>query len=272
MHIHHRDLDHISGSSLNGTVHGVALAVTTQGPVARIDVAEVAPPPHQGGDVAIFAGLLHHFGHVALQPVVGFKVVFDEFSGFLAGDVEFLAETIAARAVHDGEIDRFGLIAMQAGDFIVRDIENERGGGSVNVLLILKGLQHVLFTADLGNEAQLNLRIIRCQKDVVFVAGNKCFTYPRTLFCPDRDILNVRIAAAQPPGGYQSLVEGGMNASAARVDQFGQRIDVGRAQFGQPPVAQDLVDDRILGREFRQFFLTGAVLSTLGAPPAVGDL
>lgn len=63
---------------------------------------------------------------------------------------------------------------------------------------------------------------------------------------PDRDVLQVRVGAGEPPGGRRRLVEGGVDAARLRVDQVGQRVEVGVLQLGQLAPGLDLLDDRVL--------------------------
>ena len=45
---------------------------------------------------------------------------------------------------------------------------------------------------------------------------------------------------AQPPRGGDRLVEGGVDAAGLRVDELGQRIDVGRLELLHAAVLEDL--------------------------------
>ena len=50
----------------------------------------------------------------------------------------------------------------------------------------------------------------------------------------DGDVLQVRVAAAQPSGRGDGLVEARVHAAGVRVDEQGQRVDVGALQLHQP--------------------------------------
>ncbi len=50
---------------------------------------------------------------------------------------------------------------------------------------------------------------------------------------PDGDVLQVRIAAAQPAGSRHRLVEAGVDAAGVGIHELGQGVDVGAFQLHQ---------------------------------------
>ena len=56
----------------------------------------------------------------------------------------------------------------------------------------------------------------------------------------DRDVLQVRVAAAQPAGRRDRLVEARVHAAGFGVDELRQRVDVGALQLHQPAPLENL--------------------------------
>src|SRR5258708_24946523 len=56
---------------------------------------------------------------------------------------------------------------------------------------------------------------------------------------PDRDVLEIGIAAAQPPGGGDRLVEAGVDAPGVRIDELRQGVDVPALELHQAAPVDD---------------------------------
>ena len=62
----------------------------------------------------------------------------------------------------------------------------------------------------------------------------------------DRDVHEVRVRRGQPAGSGARLAERRMDASAHRIDELGQRVDVRRLELGQLAMLEDQSDDGML--------------------------
>ena len=62
------------------------------------------------------------------------------------------------------------------------------------------------------------------------------------------DVLQIRVARAQPPGRGDGLVEGGVQAAGRGIHRRRQRVDVGRLQLRERAVLEDLRRQRMLLR------------------------
>ena len=110
---------------------------------------------------------------------------------------------------------------------------------------------------DMGQDAQLLLRVVGAEQEVARCRheGAADASAERG---PDRDVLEVRIGARQPPGGGHRLGVGGVHA-APLVGQERKRVDVGGLELRDLAVFEDEVDhlvlvtqlleDRCVGRE-----------------------
>ena len=107
----------------------------------------------------------------------------------------------------------------------------------MNVIAFLKRVKHHFVTRDVGQQTQLELRIIRRDQ---FVAG---FSHERAPDSPpqlsaNRNVLQVRIARRETAGCRDGLIERTMNAPVAR-DLVRQRIRVHALQFFQLAIFDD---------------------------------
>ena len=94
--------------------------------------------------------------------------------------------------------------------------------------------------------AQLDLRVVRRDQHVSRIGDEGAPDLPAELG-PDRNVLQIRVAAAQPSGRGDGLIEAGVNAAGVGVDQLRQRVDVGALQFLQRPPLEN--EPRQLVRE-----------------------
>ena len=78
----------------------------------------------------------------------------------------------------------------------------------------------------MGQDAQLDLGVIGREK-LPSPARDKGFSDLASLLGADGDILQVRVAAAQPAGCGHGLVERGVDAPGLRVNQLQECIGVG---------------------------------------------
>ena len=70
----------------------------------------------------------------------------------------------------------------------------------------------------------------------------------------DRDVLQVRIAAAQPAGRGHRLVEAGVHAAGLRVHELRQRVDVGALQLHQRPPLENQARQVVRERQLLEHF------------------
>jgi hypothetical protein len=118
----------------------------------------------------------------------------------------------------------------------------------VDVRLAREGILEVLVAADVREDAQLDLRVVRGEQRDVRRPGDERPPDAPAERRPDRDVLEVRVARRQPPGGRDGLVERRVQPPV-RGDQRRQRLDVGRAELRVDPPLEQLVDHRVGGAE-----------------------
>ena len=112
-----------------------------------------------------------------------------------------------------------------------RAAKNLGGRAAMDVLLLEEGVHQGALAAEVGQHAELDLRVVRREEDEA-VLRHKTGPDPAALFSADGDVLEVGLVAAQPPGGRDRLVEARVDAPL-RVDAVLQRVDVGALELGQ---------------------------------------
>ena len=90
------------------------------------------------------------------------------------------------------------------------------------------------------------------------MAGHKRRADFAAFFGADRDVLQVRIAGAEPAGGGDDLVERRVNAARFGMDHHRQRIDVGVLELGVLAVLDDLRRQRMRRGKFFEHVGVGA--------------
>src|SRR4051812_40879566 len=97
----------------------------------------------------------------------------------------------------------------------------------MNIFSLFKRVAHVGVTADSGYYPQFYLRIIGAYQYMIFVTGDKSFSYFASAFRTHRDILQVGIVAAKPAGNRDCLVVAGVDPARFTVDHQWQGVDIG---------------------------------------------
>ena len=133
-------------------------------------------------------------------------------SGLLARKLGGLLQAELAHAVDDAEIDRLGQAAhirLDPGDI---HAEKLGGGGGMDILVLPEGLQQALILGEMGQDPQIDLRIIAGHENGAGRRDKGLADFPAQ-FAPDRDILQIGVAGGKPAGGGAGLVEAGMHPS-----------------------------------------------------------
>ena len=102
----------------------------------------------------------------------------------------------------------------------------------VDVLAGAERLDQRLFAGQVREHAQLDLRVVGGDQHVARRGDERAPDLAAELGA-DRDVLQVRVGAAQAPGGGDGLVEAGVHAAGLGMHQQRQRVDVGALQLVQ---------------------------------------
>ena len=132
----------------------------------------------------------------------------------------------------------------------------------MHIVAVVVGLHQHLFTGEVGEDAQFDLGVVGTEQQPALL-GQEGFADPAGELCADRDVLQVGIAAAQPAGGGDGLVEIGVHPAGFRLHQGRQGLHIGAEQLAEGAVLQHQGHHRVV---VFQFLEHGGV----GAPAGLG--
>ena len=188
----------------------------------------------------------------------------------LVEDAELRRQAEGGDAVDDAEVDGLGAVAgflVELGDWNAEDF---RCGEGVDVLAGAVGVEQERVLGEVGHEAELDLRVVGGHEQV---AGGRDEGGANLAAegGADGDVLQIGIGGREPTGGGADLVEGGVDA-AFRVDEVGQRIQVGGAELGELAVFEDERGDGVMLGEFFEDVLRGGDDLALAVLHGLGEL
>ncbi len=189
---HHGELDDVGCGALDGSVDGIALTEAPHHGIPRVDVGQHATTAVEGGHIAFFACLGNGAVDVVTHLGEGRVIAVDKHLGFLARDIQALCQTKSADAVQDAEIGRFGLASLVTGDLFQGFVVDACSGDGVDVMVVGKGVKHRFVVAQVSDQSQLDLGVVRTEEHVA-VGGNEGAADLLALVNTHGDILQVGI-------------------------------------------------------------------------------
>ena len=121
-------------------------------------------------------------------------------------EVQTLRQSRRTDAVDHAEVDRLGGPAHRLGDVLTLYVENLFGNERVHVAILGEGLLQLEVAAKVGQQAQLDLRIVGGQQQPAIFRQERLADLPPH-FRPDGDVLQIRLAGAEPTGRRHGLLE-----------------------------------------------------------------
>ena len=189
----HGDLNNVCGCTLYRGIDGAPLGVTADDGVARPDVGQEEAAAEERLHVTLLRGRLDRCVHVSLDAWVGGEVAVDQLAGFGAGDGEALGQAKGGDAVDDAKVGRLGAAAHVGGDLLGGDAEDLGGRGGVDVGTVAEGVGHVFVAAEMGHDAQLDLRIVGRKEDGFGVVSGEGFADLAAQLLAHGDVLQVGV-------------------------------------------------------------------------------
>jgi len=122
----------------------------------------------------------------------------------------------------------------------------------MNVLSIPERFHQNRVARHMGQQAQFNLRIVR-HDEFPSRTRDECRANLPAQLRSNGNVLQIRVRRREPSRGGARLVETGVQAARARVDQRRQRIDVRALELGELAVLEDFAHDFVLLREILQY-------------------
>ena len=174
--------------------------------------------------------------------------------GLTAGNIQPFGQTESRYAVDNAEIGGFCFTSHLFAYLIDVYLVYFCGCGGVYILSRDKGLGHGRVAAEVGHDAQFDLRVVGREKQLPLF-GNKSSAYFPTFVIAYGDILQVGVTRTESSRCSNGLVERGVYFPGRGVDEFGQGIDIGAEQFAQASVFEYLVDYGVsVAQLFENFF------------------
>src|SRR6516164_3613083 len=115
----------------------------------------------QGQNVAVLSGERLRRLHVVPDAREALEIFPDIGAGFLPLDAKLVRQSESRDAVDDAEVDRLRPPAHFGWHALDRYCKHLRGGHGVDIEILAKCLPQRLDLRDLGQESQLDLRIVR---------------------------------------------------------------------------------------------------------------
>ncbi len=151
---------------------------------------------------------------------------------------QVLGQPVRAHAVNDAEVDGLGLAPQIVGDHLGKDLKYLGRRAAVDILVFLEGLDQNRVLGAVGQNAQLDLGVVG-REHLPALAGDERLPDLAALLGADGDVLQIGVAAAQPAGNGDGLVERGMDTSRLGVNHLQKRVGVGGFELRQGTVAQN---------------------------------
>ena len=144
-----------------------------------------------------------------------------------------LREPVRGQPVDHAEIDRLGDPPHGFVDRRLGDPEDPRGDGRVDVVVRGKGPAQGRIVGIMGQNPQLDLRVVGRQERPARAARDERLADLAPVLGPDRDVLEVGVARAEPAGRRHALVERGVDPAVRGMHEPGQRVEIGALELGK---------------------------------------
>ena len=222
---YHGNFDDVCRAALYRGIDGVAFGITAHHCVVAGDGAQIAFTMVNGFGISLFTRCFNALLHVFLHFGIRGEIAVNQFFGFRTAYVHPFGQSEYGDTVYDAEIGCFGLASFFAGNFFQRFFVNLCGGSGMDVVPFAESLYHVRVAAQMGHDTQFDLGVVGREEFTTWFR-DKSLTDFFAFLVAYRDVLQVRVTAAQPSGCGNGLIEGGVDMSGFGIDKLRQGIDV----------------------------------------------
>ena len=221
----HRDLDDVRVRALHHEVDRDPLAESARRAVTHPQLGHRPATPEQARHVAVTLGLLDRARDEVLDEREAREVGVDVLLRLLARDLEVLGEAEGRDPVDDPEVDHLRDRPLAGGQLGRVDAQHLRRRRRVDVLPTLECLPQLRLAGDVGEDPQLDLRVVGGDKPGAGFRDEGRADLAAELGA-DRDRLEIRVRRREATRRGDRLVEGRVQ-SAVRGEQRRQRPEVG---------------------------------------------
>ena len=171
--------------------------------------------------------------------------------------MDILGQGKSTHAIEDAEVYRFGCAPHFRCYHFTGHIEYLRRSGCVNVCAAEERLLHLLVAAEVCQQPQFDLAVVRIQQYAALPC-HKEFPHISSQLCAHRDILQVRLCGGDTSRPGLRLFVYSVD-SAVLAHRFQQPVYVGRTQLAVLPPFQHIVHDGIFAPELFQNVRIGGI-------------
>ena len=186
-------------------------------------------------------------------PCIARKVALDVSAGLLLRNAQLRGQAEGRDAVDDAEVDGLGAVAGLLVHGGGRHAEDLAGGEGVNVFVVLVGARQQRIAAEVSQQTQLDLRIIR-REQLSAGRGRESGANLAAQLGADGNVLQIRIDGGEPPGGRGRGLEGGMHARLG-IGQQRKRVDIRGFELREVAEFEDQAGHFVLLRQVFQHVL-----------------
>ena len=209
----------------------------------------------QGLHIAGLMGTLHHILHIPPHAREGGEVILQVRLGLGESNAQVLAQGEGGLAVDNAEVHRLGPAAHLMGYVLPVHPEHLGRRLGVEVAPRQEGRPHGLVPGDVGQDAQLNLGVVRVHQHMALRRRE----HPAELAAqvrPGGDVLQIRLRGAEAARGGDGHLEPRPDPPVG-VHGLQQSLGVGGFQLGVLPVLQHRVHNGMLEAELFQHLGVG---------------
>ena len=157
-------------------------------------------------------------------------------------DADVLRQRERALAVQQRVVDHLRDAAQVVRVPAAVGAEDLHRGPLVEIDALAERVDEHRLLGEMREHAELDLRVVGRNQHVAGIGDERAADLAAERRA-DRDVLQVRIAAAQAAGGGDRLVEAGVHAAGLGIHELRQRVDVGALQLHQLAPLENLARD-----------------------------
>ena len=241
----HCNLDEVGCRALHRGVYRHAFRHLAFHAVGTVNARDVAAAARKGFHIAVLVGVCLGVVDKLLHSLIHAEIPGDKVPGLGHGDFQVPRQAESRHAVEDAEIHHLGVATHVCGNRIQFHPVNGGGRAGVNIDSFLVTFDKGGVAAQVSQHAELNLRVVHRQDDIVRILGNERGTNLFAQIATDRNVLQVGISAGKATRSRTPLDKAGVNPFCFRVHQSREHRHVGTLHLLEFAVLYDGKNDGV---------------------------